>query len=100
MSLGPFLVTQAAKTYLERKFETFPSEGLEGLIRNALQALSASVTDGELTKDNCTVAVVGKDMPFTILEGEDLAPHIALLKVMSGLGLSCDISCTLRCPGE
>jgi hypothetical protein len=75
---------QAAKTYLERKFETFPREGADGLVRHALQALSASVTDGELTKENCTVAVVGKDIPFTILEGEDLAPHIALLKVREG----------------
>ena len=39
---------QAAKTYLERTFETFPGCSLDQLIQHALKALSASVTDGEL----------------------------------------------------
>ena len=33
--------------------------------------------DGELTDKNCSVAVVGKDLPFTLLEDEALAPYIA-----------------------
>ena len=46
---------QAAKTYLERKFEGFESSSLDELIRHALQALAASITDGELTASSCTV---------------------------------------------
>jgi len=72
--------SQAAKTYLERKFETFPGMSLDDLIREGLQALSASVSDGELTSSNCSVAVVGKDMDYTILEETALEPFIAALK--------------------
>eukprot|EP00891_Asterochloris_glomerata_P007914 jgi/Astpho2/7914/Aster-06392 len=71
---------QAAKTYLERKFEGFESSSLDELIRHALQALAASITDGELTASSCTVAIVGSDVPFTILDDEDLEPHVAIIK--------------------
>lgn len=37
----------------------------------------ARLQDGEVTDKNCSVAVVGKDMPFTLLEDESLAPYIA-----------------------
>lgn len=36
--------------------------------------------DGNLTEKNCTVAIVGKDLPFTILEEESLQPYIATLR--------------------
>lgn len=72
--------SQAAKTYLERKFEGFPEMELEALVKEGLQALSASVSDGELTAANCSVAVVGAGMGFTILEDDALAPYIAMLK--------------------
>jgi hypothetical protein len=44
------------------------------------QALSASVTEDELSAENTAVALVGKGTPFTILEGDDLRPHLAALK--------------------
>mmetsp|Transcript_36344 Transcript_36344/g.102671 ORF Transcript_36344/g.102671 Transcript_36344/m.102671 type:complete len:268 (-) Transcript_36344:40-843(-) len=72
--------SQAAKTYLERKFEGFPEMSLDALIHEGLQALSASVADGELTTSNCTIAVVGKDTDLTILEDSLLEPYIAALK--------------------
>jgi hypothetical protein len=34
------------------------------------------VQDGELSDKNCSVAVVGAGMPFTLLEDEALAPYI------------------------
>lgn len=71
---------QAARTYLERKFETFPEESVDTLINHGLQALSASLQEGELTSRNCTIGIVGKDMPFTILDGEALQPYLAVLK--------------------
>ncbi|KAK9819975.1 hypothetical protein WJX72_004710 [[Myrmecia] bisecta] len=72
--------SQAAKTYLERHFEAFDGCTVDELIRHALRALSASVTDGELTAANCTVALVGSDTPFVILEDDDLEPHVAAFK--------------------
>lgn len=72
--------SQAAKTYLERKFEEFAASSPDELIKHGLRALSASVSDGELTQDNCTIAIVGKGLPLVILEGDDLKPHIDALK--------------------
>jgi len=45
-----------------------------------VQALSASVTEDELSSDNTALALVGKGMPFTILEGDDLKPYLATLQ--------------------
>ena len=45
-----------------------------------MQALSASVTEDELSAANTAVALVGKGTPFTILEGKDLEPYLATLK--------------------
>ena len=44
------------------------------------QALSASVTEDELSADNTAVALVGQGTPFTILEGDALKPYLAALK--------------------
>jgi hypothetical protein len=41
-----------------------------------LPALPPPLQDGELTDKNCSVAVVGRDMPFTLLEDEALQPYI------------------------
>jgi 20S proteasome subunit alpha 6 len=72
--------SQAAKTYLERNFEGFADAPPDELVRHALQALHASLQDGELTDKNCTVSVVGLDTTFVILEDEALAPYIAAVK--------------------
>ncbi|GFR50702.1 hypothetical protein Agub_g12959, partial [Astrephomene gubernaculifera] len=72
--------SQAAKTYLEKHFESFPSASLDELVRHGLRALSASLSEGELTSANCSVAVVGRQLPFTLLEDEGVAPYVAALK--------------------
>lgn len=38
------------------------------------------VQEGQLTAANCSIAVVGVDMPFTILEDDKLEPYIQALK--------------------
>lgn len=78
--------SQAAKTYLERTFETYASASKEQLIGHALKALSASLSDGELKKENCMVALVGKDQAFTILEDDVLEPFIEAFKAEEGAG--------------
>ncbi|MEW5301049.1 MAG: hypothetical protein WDW38_009381 [Sanguina aurantia] len=71
---------QAAKTYLEKHYESFPKATLEELIAHGLRALQASLHDGELTDANSAAAIVGKGLPFTILEDASIAPYITLLK--------------------
>ena len=68
---------------MERKFEEFAGSNAYELIKHGLRSLSASVPDGELTQENCTVAIVGKGLPLVILEGDALKPHIDALKVRS-----------------
>lgn len=53
---------------------------MDSLINHGLQALSASLQEGDLTTKNCTVGVVGKDMRFTIISGEALQPYLSALK--------------------
>eukprot|EP00252_Welwitschia_mirabilis_P026420 TRINITY_DN8680_c0_g1_i1.p1 TRINITY_DN8680_c0_g1~~TRINITY_DN8680_c0_g1_i1.p1 ORF type:complete len:271 (-),score=61.74 TRINITY_DN8680_c0_g1_i1:154-966(-) len=60
--------SQAAKTYLEKKFETFPECSREELIRHGIISVKESVAEGKLNGSNCTVAVVGKDEAFNILD--------------------------------
>lgn len=55
---------QAAKTYLERKFETFEDATLDELIQHALTALKESCTEGDLNSKNCSLAIVGLDRPL------------------------------------
>ncbi len=76
--------SQAAKTYLERGFEGFKDATPDELVRHALQALHASLQDGDLTSLNCSVAVVGPDQAFTILEGEALEPFVAAVRDEDG----------------
>ncbi|KAL6775930.1 POA6 [Auxenochlorella protothecoides x Auxenochlorella symbiontica] len=72
--------SQAAKTYMERSFETFTDASVDELVRHALLALQATLQDGDLTSKNCTVAIVGRDVPFTLLEEATLEPYIAVLE--------------------
>ena len=60
-----------------------------------MQALSASVTEDELSAENTAVALVGEGTPFTILEGKDLEPYLATLKAEedSAPGKRCGLTC-------
>ncbi|KAL0323133.1 UNVERIFIED_CONTAM: Proteasome subunit alpha type-1-B [Sesamum calycinum] len=61
--------SQAAKTYLERKFEGF-MDAQEDLIKDALFALRETLQGEKLTSSICTMAVVGVGEPFHILDEE------------------------------
>ncbi|PWA78293.1 proteasome subunit alpha type-1 [Artemisia annua] len=60
--------SQAAKTYLERKFEKFTSSSRDDLIKDALFAIRETLQGEKLTSSVCTVSVVGVEEPFTILD--------------------------------
>ncbi|KAH6823541.1 20S proteasome alpha subunit F2 [Perilla frutescens var. hirtella] len=62
--------SQAAKTYLERKFEGFMDSTRDGLIKDALFALRETLQGEKLTSTNCTVAVLGVGETFCVLDQE------------------------------
>ncbi|KAJ3324645.1 Proteasome subunit alpha 1 [Boothiomyces sp. JEL0866] len=72
--------SQSAKTYLENHFESFKEASLEELITHGLKSLRDTLqSDKTLTIENCSIAYVGVDQEFTIVEGEKLQPYIDLL---------------------
>ncbi|CAN6669289.1 proteasome subunit alpha type-6 [Trichomonascus vanleenenianus] len=72
--------SQAARTYLERSFESFPDATLEQLVVHGLNALRDTLAqDKELTSKNTSVAVVGKGTTFKVIENDDIAPWLAKL---------------------
>jgi 20S proteasome subunit alpha 6 len=74
--------SQSARTYLEKHADSFPQASREDLIVHALQALVGCVSgDDELTKDNASVAIVGPDEKFTLIEGDELQPFLDKLEL-------------------
>merc|ERR1712070_1221082 len=74
--------SQTSRTYLEREFETFQNSNLEDLIKHALKALAASMSaDTELDTKSASIAIVGKDTPFEIIEGQPLQRYLDEIEV-------------------
>eukprot|EP01126_Amoeba_proteus_P018222 TRINITY_DN1918_c0_g1_i7.p1 TRINITY_DN1918_c0_g1~~TRINITY_DN1918_c0_g1_i7.p1 ORF type:complete len:255 (-),score=44.66 TRINITY_DN1918_c0_g1_i7:211-975(-) len=81
--------SQSARTYLERHMDEFASADKDELIKHALKALRATLTEKKkgdkdkepdhLTKDNCIVGVVGEGTPFTILKETELEAYLSRL---------------------
>ncbi len=77
--------SQSGRTYLEKIYEGLGDMGKDDLIMHALRALTGCVSgDGELTKDNGSIAIVGKDEKYTLLEGDDLQPYLDRLELEGG----------------
>jgi len=68
--------SQSAKTYLEKHFEKFENLPLNELIKHALIALKGT-SQTPLTHRNCSIAYVGKNQKFTILEDDDMKGFVA-----------------------
>jgi 20S proteasome subunit alpha 6 len=72
---------QSARTSLEKNIALFENASLEDLSGHVLMALRDSLPQGiELDSKNCSLAVVGKDTPFHIIEGEALEPILAAIR--------------------
>ncbi|XP_026398080.1 proteasome subunit alpha type-1-A-like [Papaver somniferum] len=60
--------SQSAKTCLECKFESFANSTCDDLIKDALFAIKETLQGEKLTSSICTVAVVGLEEDFHILD--------------------------------
>jgi 20S proteasome subunit alpha 6 len=69
--------SQSARTYLEKHLSEFPTNSLEDLIKHALRALRDTLPNEiELSTKNCSLGIVGKDLPFTIFDDEKVKPYL------------------------
>lgn len=66
---------QSSKTYLEKFFESFPDLAIDDLVRHALKAVKGAAPTG-ITSQNVSVAYVGKDTHYTILENDTIKQFV------------------------
>ncbi|KAG5410955.1 hypothetical protein IGI04_007348 [Brassica rapa subsp. trilocularis] len=64
--------SQAAKTYLERRFESFADSSREDLIKDAILAVRETLQGETLKSSLCTVSVLGVGEPFHFLDQETI----------------------------
>ena len=74
--------SQAAKTYLERRFGNFMGSTREDLIKDALIATRESLQGEKLRSSVCTIAVVGVGEPFHILDQETVQQLIDTFEIV------------------
>lgn len=73
--------SQSARTYLEKNIDTFPNCSRDQLIRHSLLALRECLpNDVELSTKNVSLAIVGKDTPFTTYDDEDVEQFLNKLQ--------------------
>lgn len=58
--------SQAAKTFLERRFQGYNDYTPEQLVKDALSAIKETLQGEKLSSSNCTVAIVGRKDDGTI----------------------------------
>lgn len=73
--------SQAAKTYLERRFEAFNNYSREELIKDALFAIKETLQGEKLTGGICTVAVVGVGEPFHVMDQKTMQEVIDSMEI-------------------
>ncbi|MBA0705897.1 hypothetical protein Golax_018048 [Gossypium laxum] len=74
--------SQAAKTYLERRFENFADSSRDDLVKDALMAIRETLQGETLKSSICTVAVVGVGEPFHILDQETVQQMINAFEIV------------------
>lgn len=85
MSIGSR--SQSARTYLEKHLNVFPDCTKEELIRHGVQALQDTLpNEVELNNKNISIAIVGKDEKFRILEEQENAQYLTNIVRRGGGG--------------
>ncbi|XP_072998524.1 proteasome subunit alpha type-1-like [Typha latifolia] len=73
--------SQAAKTYLERRFEAFNKHTRDELVKDALFAIKETLQGEKLTSSICTVAVVGVGEPFHVVDQRTIQEVIDSMEI-------------------
>uniref|UniRef100_F1L3M2 Proteasome subunit alpha type n=1 Tax=Ascaris suum TaxID=6253 RepID=F1L3M2_ASCSU len=69
--------SQSARTFLERHLDEFANANIDRLVELALLALRDTLpAEDNLSKKNTTIAIVGKDMPFKVMDDDDVQPFL------------------------
>jgi len=69
--------SQSARTYLERHLDEFQRASADQLIEHALLALRDTLLqDDNLTKSNTSIAIVGKNQPFKMINVDSIQPYL------------------------
>lgn len=72
--------SQSARTYLEKNLDALPGSSLNELVRHGLLALRECLpNDLELSNKNVSLALVGKDRPFTVFDDEAVDQWLHLI---------------------
>mmetsp|Transcript_28079 Transcript_28079/g.66431 ORF Transcript_28079/g.66431 Transcript_28079/m.66431 type:complete len:253 (-) Transcript_28079:79-837(-) len=72
--------SQAAKTYLERHYESFAECEVEALVKHALTALKETTPQNQdINGRNVSVAIVGPDTPFKNLDQAAVQAYVDML---------------------
>ena len=83
--------SQTSRTYLEREYESFADCSRDDLIKHGLKALAVSLAgDSELDSKNASVAIVGQNNSFQIIEGPALQPYLDAITVEGGVAMVAD----------
>jgi len=73
--------SQSARTYLEKMLDSFKDCEMEELIKHGLRALRDTLpAEVDLTNKNVSIAVVGKDVPFTIYDDSNVDQFLASIE--------------------
>ncbi|XP_050366469.1 proteasome subunit alpha type-1-B-like [Argentina anserina] len=75
--------SQAAKTYLERRFESFANSTRDDLIKDALIATRETLQGEKLKSSICTVAVMGVGEAFHILDQNEVQEMIDRFEIVA-----------------
>lgn len=75
--------SQAAKTYLERRFANFNESSREDLIKDALIATRETLQGEKLRSSICTIAVVGVGEPFHTLDQDTVQQLIDAFEIVA-----------------
>ncbi|XP_003387223.1 PREDICTED: proteasome subunit alpha type-1-like [Amphimedon queenslandica] len=69
--------SQSARTYLERKLDSFPDASLDELIGHGLLALRECLpSDSELTSKNVSICVVSANKKLDIMDDDRVQPYL------------------------
>lgn len=75
--------SQSSRTYLEKHYLSFANCTHDELIVHALKALAAATSEGvELNVKNVSLAVVGKDIPFHIVDEDTARKYLDGLTIL------------------